>query len=230
MRQKRSLRQPGAVRANDIRSIGRNQNAGRSLAQRRTWYADDATDDDDKQPGAGDSDDDGESGESDEDRPAPSNVEDLPEWAQKLLKDTRNEAAANRAKVREIEDAQAEAGRKIAEEKGQFKELYEAEKAKGDAERVELEALREGRSARLEQLTTRNEERLSKLAKDSQETARDIIATAGIEDPDKVSALLDKIIPTLGAGTAPPPMDGGSKGDGRKQTGATQVKLNKAGF
>lgn len=230
MRQRRSLRQPGAVRAKDIRTASRFPNAGRSLAQRRTWYADDATDDDDKQPGADDSDDGGELGESDEDPPAPTNVEDLPEWAQKLLKDTRGEAASSRAKLREHEDAQAEAKRKTAEEQGEFKTLYEELKAERDTERVELEGLREARSTRLEQLKERNEKRIGELAKDNQATAREIIETAGSEDADKVSALLDKLIPSLGAGAIPPPMDGGAKGDGRKQAGLTQVKLNKVSY
>lgn len=228
----RSLKEPGALRGR-VRTISRERNAGISLSKRRRWYAgeDDATGNDDGQPGAGASDDGGEAGESDEDdEPAPQNIEDLPPWAQKLISNTRSEAAEHRRKLREVEEAKAAEARRLAEEQGKFKELYEELKTERETEREELKTLREARTARLEILKEKNEARIGELPKDKQQTARDIITTAGTEDPDKVAAILDKIIPTLGAGTNPPPNDGGNKGDDRKQTGSTHVKLNKVSY
>lgn len=227
MSYKRSLKEPGALRGR-VRTMSRVRGAGVSLAKRRRWYAGDATDnDDDGQSGTGDSDDGGEPGESDkDDDPAPQNVEDLPEWAQKLISNTRNEAAEHRRKLREAEEARQAEERRKAEEQGEFKKLWEA--AQDDL--AELKVLREARTARLEALSTRNEARIGELPKDTQATVRDIIETAGADNPDKVSALLDKIIPTIGAGGPPPPNDGGSKGDNRKRTGSTQVELNKVSY
>lgn len=224
----RNLRgKPGASMRGRVRTISRTRNAGVSLSKRRRWYADDATGDDDGQSGTDDSDDGGDAGESDEDDdPAPQNVEDLPEWAQRLLSSTRSEAAENRRKLREAEEAKAAEKRRLAEEQGEYKKLWDD--AQDDL--AELTVLREARTARLESLKARNEKRIGELAKDVQQTARDILETAGTDDPDKVSALLDKIIPTLGAGNNPPPNDGGNKGDGRKQAGSTQVKLNKVSY
>lgn len=48
----------------------------------------------------------GETAAQEPDKPAePASVDQLPDWAQKLVRDTRNEAAANRAKAKEHADA-----------------------------------------------------------------------------------------------------------------------------
>lgn len=215
-----------------IRSVGSNPLAGISLTKRRRWYGgeasdtDDATGDDKTPPGADDLNDGGDDGEDDNEDAIPQEVADLPEWVQVLLKKTRDEAASHRAKLREVEEARKAQELKDAEEKGEFKKLWED----GAADREELARLRQARSARLETVKARNETRIGELAKDKQVEAREIIEIAGTDDPDKVSAILDKIIPTLGASPNPPPMDGGAKGNSRKNSGSSGVKLNKAGF
>lgn len=206
--------------------------AGISLTKRRAWFSDAPNDadnnatEDETPPGVDDLDDGGDLGEGDDEDTISQEVEDLPEWAQVLLKKTRKEAAEHRAKLREAEEARVAQELKDAEEKGEFKKLWED----GAKDREELVQLRQARSARLETVKARNETRISELAKDKQAVARGIITTAGTEDPDKVSAILDNLIPTLGASPEPPPMDGGAKGNSRKTSGASGVKLNKAGF
>lgn len=221
--------EPGASLRGRVRTASRNPEAGISLGKRRRWYADEdeeTTEEDETQPGADDTDDSGDADEDANETDIPQEVEDLPEWAQKLLKDNRTEAAKYRTKLREIEEERKAKAIKDAEEQGNFKKLWE----ESEADRKELEQLRQARTARLETLKTRNEKRITDLPKDKQAVAREIIDTAGADDPDKVSALLDKIIPTLGVTPNAPDLNGGAKGNSRKGSGAAKVKLNKAGF
>ena len=76
-----------------------------------------------------------------------STMDQLPKWAQDLVKGLRSENATHRtAKKKAESDAQA-AERKVAEEQGKFKELYEAavakqEAAEAKAKGLELDALK----------------------------------------------------------------------------------------
>ena len=76
-----------------------------------------------------------------------STMDQLPKWAQDLVKGLRSENATHRtAKKKAESDAQA-AERKAAEEQGKFKELYEAavakqEAAEAKAKGLELDALK----------------------------------------------------------------------------------------
>lgn len=85
--------------------------------------------------------------------PAPDTVDSLPDWAQKLIRDTRQEAASHRARLKAQEDAQTDAARKAAEEAGNFKALYEQTQAKlqereaADAKAAELAARQEAAKA-----------------------------------------------------------------------------------
>ncbi|MGJ3241172.1 MAG: OmpH family outer membrane protein [Anaerolineae bacterium] len=223
----------GIQRASDVRSIGRERNAGHSLAVRRRWYADgdDVADDD-----GGTVPDDAETDAGGDD---PTTEDDVPELLAQLrdgkleadevyamISGLRSESAAGRQARRELQalkEAQEAERRKAQEEQGEYKALWEA--AQKDLD--ELKALREAREARMEQLQARNEARITELAKDRQATVRDIIETAGADDPDKIAVLLDKIIPTIATPTPAPDLDGGAKGDNRKTTSSTRVKLNK---
>ena len=74
-------------------------------------------------------------------------VDNLPEWAQKLIKELRGESAAHRKAKKEAETAAELAARQAAEEQGKFKELYEQEmdkreKAEAETKRLELDALK----------------------------------------------------------------------------------------
>ena len=62
-------------------------------------------------------------------------VDQLPDWAQKLVKDLRSENAKHRTANKAVQKEKEEAERKAAEEQGEYKRLYEAEQAK----RVESE-------------------------------------------------------------------------------------------
>lgn len=233
----RNLRgEPGAPMRGRVRSVGRNPNAGKSLAKRRRWYADgeEDTPEDGNQPGADDDDDGGESDKSEEDD-VPELLSKLragdvsPDEAYAIISGLRSENAESRQAKKDLkalQEAQEAEKRKAAEEQGKFQELWEG--AQDDLS--ELKQLREARVARLEKLSAQNDKRIGELPKDKQAVAKGLIETAGADDPDKVSALLDQLIPELGTQQKPPPNDGGSKGDSRKQTGSTQVKLNKAGF
>lgn len=64
---------------------------------------------------------------------APGKVEELPDWAQQLVKDLRRENAARRKAEDEQAKARTEAERKAAEEQGEFRKLYEAERVKAQA-------------------------------------------------------------------------------------------------
>ena len=234
----RSLREkPGALNRGRVRTASRTAKAGISLAKRRRWYADgdDTTEDDEGQSGTDDSDAAGESGESDEEETVPELLQKLragevsADEAYAIIAGLRHESADGRQAKKDLatlKEAQEAAKRKSAEEQGKFQELWEG--AQDDL--AELKALRDANATRLEQLKTRNEARIVELPKDKQQTAREIIETAGTDDPDKVAGLLDKLIPTLGTGATPPPNDGGNKGDSRKQAGKAAVKLNKVSF
>lgn len=60
-------------------------------------------------------------------------VDKLPKWAQKLIGDLRQESAGHRKAKTDAERAAAEAARIAAEEQGQYKPLYESEKANREA-------------------------------------------------------------------------------------------------
>lgn len=68
-------------------------------------------------------------------------VDNLPEWAQKLIKELRGENANHRQAKKQAETAAEEAARKAAEEQGKFKELYEKEMAKREAAEAEAKRL-----------------------------------------------------------------------------------------
>ena len=57
-------------------------------------------------------------------------VDQLPDWAKKLVSDLRKENAGHRKAKQAAETAAEEAARKAAEEQGEFKRLYEEEKSK----------------------------------------------------------------------------------------------------
>lgn len=71
----------------------------------------------------------------------PESVDKLPAWAQKLVGDLRKENAGHRTAKTKAEKDATEAARKAAEEQGQFKTLYETEKAAREvAEKAKTEA------------------------------------------------------------------------------------------
>lgn len=223
-------RRSGTVRRYNIRTASRSGPlTGISLAKRRRWYADGDSDEDAKQPGAEDADDTetpDETQTDDAEDDGPTNVSDLPAWAQKLLAETRSEAAANRTKLREIESAAEEAKRQEAEEQGKFKELYEQAKV----DREEYDRLLEEKAQRLEQVKARNEERLKGLPKEARAIAESVIENAGTEDPDKVAAIIDTLLPTLNPENPAPPKNGGKKGDNRDVSGSGKIELNKVSY
>lgn len=85
---------------------------------------------------------------------AAGNVEDLPGWAQNLLKDLRKENAGHRTAKTEAEKAREDAEAKALAEQGKYKELYEKAQADQQAAQarikaMELDALRRSVGARL---------------------------------------------------------------------------------
>jgi len=63
-------------------------------------------------------------------QPEAQSVGDLPEWAQKLITETRGEAAKYRKERAQAKKEADAAARKQAEEQGEFKRLYEEANAK----------------------------------------------------------------------------------------------------
>jgi hypothetical protein len=221
-----TLRQnePGAPMAQGkvrtaFRCLQENPLSGISLLKRRRWFADEPPPEDpNKQPGAATEDDKGK----EPDPNAVTDVKALPAWAQKLLEDTRKEAAENRAKLRKQEEETAKAAQKAAEEQGQFKQLWET----AQPQLEELKTLREREAARREQVKQNNEKRIGDLPKDKKAIAESLVGKIGSDDPDKVAAVLDDLLPTLTTQTPAPPMDAGTKGD-KKGTGSGAIKLNR---
>jgi hypothetical protein len=68
-------------------------------------------------------------------------VDNLPEWAQKLIKELRGENASHRKAKKQAEEEAEVASRKAAEEQGKFKELYEKELAKREEAEAEVKQL-----------------------------------------------------------------------------------------
>jgi len=86
-------------------------------------------------------------GGSQQDQSQAGSVDELPDWAQRLVKELRSENASHRKAKRQAETEAEAAARKAAEEQGKFKELYEKELAKreaaeAEAKRLELDALK----------------------------------------------------------------------------------------
>ena len=79
---------------------------------------------------------------------AAESVNDLPDWAQKLIKDTRSEAAKYRKSVQEAETAAKAAEEAKLAEQGEFKALYE----KAQAELAQAQEA--AKAAQLSQLRT----------------------------------------------------------------------------
>lgn len=75
------------------------------------------------------------------DQPQADNVNDLPDWAQKLVKELRSENASHRQAKKKAEKDADEAARKAAEEQGKYKELYEQELAKREAAEMQAQML-----------------------------------------------------------------------------------------
>lgn len=202
---------------------------GASLLNRRRWYADEddekADTDEGDSSGTGADDKDGDSADDDSsEEDTPQNLEDLPGWAQKLIKDGRTEAAKYRKQVRDAEQARQTEAQKKAEEQGEFKKLWD--EAQPKLER--LAKLEEADNKRREELGTRNESRIKELPKDKQKTVRAVTDKLG-DDPYAVAEVLDELLPTLTATPEPPGMDRGSKGDSKNQSKA-KPELKKASY
>lgn len=78
---------------------------------------------------------------------AADSVDQLPEWAKKLIGDLRGENAGHRTAKKKAESDVQAAERKAAEEQGEYKKLYEAavakqEEAEAKAKGLELDALK----------------------------------------------------------------------------------------
>ena len=128
--------------------------------------------------------------------------EQLPESWQSEIKKLRNEAAGNRVKSKELEDKltaleQAEKERQSIVEKeaaealakkGEYEKLYEAEKAKNETAKTELEALRAENKVFKEKAQKDFESELNKLPEDK----REIYKSAPIEVLRDAASLYDK--------------------------------------
>ena len=212
-----------------IRSAGMNtRGKGMSLVTRRRWYADDKADTDNDGDSSGTGADDKDGGSSDDDKSddadTPQNVDDLPPWAQKLLKETRSEAAKYRKEKQDAEKARLAEEQKKAEEQGEYKKLWD--EAQSKLER--LAKLEEADTKRREELSTRNEARIKELPKEKQKSVRIVTDKLG-DDPYAIAEVLDGLLPTLTATPNPPGLDGGSKGDSKKQSSG-KVELKRASY
>jgi hypothetical protein len=205
------------------RSLQQNPLAGNSVRKRRRWFADDPPPEEKpKQPGAGEGDD---KGNKPDPTTEPQDVKGLPDWAQKLIEDTRKEAAEHRNKLRKAEEEKSKADQKAAEEQGQFKQLWET----AQPQLEELKTLREREAARREQIKQANEKRIGELPKDKKVIVDNLIGKMGTDDPDKVADVLNDLLPTLNAQPTAPGMDAGTKGD-KKGAGSGKVELNRVSY
>jgi hypothetical protein len=204
-----------------FRCVQENPLSGISLLKRRRWFADEPPPEDKKQPGAVE----GDKGKEPDPNTAVTDVKDLPAWAQKLLEDTRKEAADNRARLRKQEEETAKAAQKAAEEQGQFKQLWDG----AQPQLEELKTLREREAARREQVKQANEKRIGELPKEKKAIIESVIGKMGTDDPEKVADVLNELLPSLVAQTPAPEMDAGTKGD-KKGAGSGKVELNRVSY
>jgi hypothetical protein len=141
-------------------------------------------------------------------------VAKLPAWAQRIIKETRDEAKQRRLDLKKLEDQKREEETKRLEEEGKWKTLAEKHAAeietlKPTAERLTL----------LEQkMQATNEVRVKRIP----EAMRSVIPTD--YDPIKLSDWLDKNEGLLTTPSAPTG-DGGQRGDGKKPDTLTPDEL-----
>lgn len=209
---------PGAGRI--IRTVRRaSAEAAVNLRQRRAWF------DDTPDPATPEQAQPAPESKTDPSAAEPQEISQLPSWAQKIIADARKGEANYRNQLRDIETAKQEADRKAAEEQGQFKDLWE----KAQPQLAEYKALKEREEQRRASVKERNEQRLKELPKDKREKAEGLIATIGVDDPDKIANVLDTLLPELNAQPPAPKLDGGAKGD-RGGSGSADVKLNRVSY
>lgn len=211
-----------------IRSVGMNtRGKGMSLVNRRRWYADDKADTEDDGDSSGTGADGKDGGSTDDDKSDDDDswqIENLPPSAQKYIKDLRAEAAKNRKEKQDAEKARLAEIQKQAEEQGKYKELWT--EAQSKLER--LAKLEEADAKRREELSVRNEARIKELPKEKQKGVR-LVTDKLADDPYAIAEVLDGLLPTLTATPNPPGLDGGSKGDSKKQSSG-KVELKKASY
>lgn len=115
------------------------------------------------------------------------------EWMKEELARVRAEAAKERVKRRELEEAQAARERQEAEKRGEYERLYNETKAEYETAKSELEALRTFKAKADEQEEERRKALLTKLPDD----LREVFADA---DARKIQAVLERI---SAAGSSP---------------------------
>lgn len=123
------------------------------------------------------------------------------------LKAERDKRQALEARLKAIEEANAEAERKRAEEEGRYRDLYEDLKAKHDEQAGTLSTLQERETARIEALQTSNADRILNLA----DNLRDLVPP-GL-DPEATAAHLDRL-EKLDTTPPPPGMPPGGRTNG----------------
>ena len=141
---------------------------------------------------------------------AAQNVNELPEWAQRIIRDTRQEAKASREAREALERAQQAAESKRLEEQGEWQKIAEQRKAVLDA-LAPIKAKAEQADAVMQKLLDAQLERLS-------DDARDMVNTM----PGDVQAKLDWLAANQGRLMRPaaPEMDAGARGNS-----AASIKL-----
>lgn len=121
---------------------------------------------------------------------------------QGLLRETQAERAkrqAAEARISELEAAEAERARKAAEEAGEYRRLYEADRARADELAKRVAAFEAAEKARLDAVAARNVERIKALP----ENLRGVVsALPDGTPPEVVSALLDRTEPLAASGAA----------------------------
>jgi len=137
---------------------------------------------------------------------APDSMNDLPDWAQKLIKELRGENASHRKAKKQAETEAEKATRKAAEEQGKYKELYETELAKREAaemqtQMLELDALK----SRIAAEVGLPQELASRLAGETEDEIK-VDAQTVLAALPKTALSNDAIQGTGGIGTQTPTM------------------------
>ena len=138
--------------------------------------------------------------------PVTDSIDSLPDWAQKLIKELRDEAAKHRVKAKTAEEKAALEAERLQKEalakQGEFEQLYNKTAAELEAEK----AFRKRAGLLEEKISATNTSRIERIP----EGMRSVIPTD--YPPEKLSEWLDANERLL-TKADPPPRDGGRTGD-----------------
>jgi len=171
-----------------------------SLVKRRAWFAEDAT--------GQDAQSDAPDGGSEQGQ-----IEDLPQWAQKMIRETRKESAARRVALTNAENASKLRDQKALEDQGNYKTLAEQRAT----EIANLTPYQERVTTLETMIRAGNEARIKQVP----EAQQSLVPTD--YSPERLSAWLDANMSKLQPRQAPN-LDAGAGGGGKAAVPLTDAE------